>query len=115
MIGELALDLAEAVQQPPALDLEHLGDAIEALEVGMLRASAHDVVDEGTVDFGELGDLAGVQAQLLAAGPEPVGQRGGHDVLPQSVDIVDFMDLIGLIPSRQALQEWGRRRGGIGP
>jgi hypothetical protein len=26
MIGESALDLAEAVQQPPALDLEHLGD-----------------------------------------------------------------------------------------
>jgi hypothetical protein len=42
----LALDLAEAVQQPPALDLEHLGDAIEALEAGMLRASAHDVVHE---------------------------------------------------------------------
>jgi hypothetical protein len=70
----IALDLAEAVQQPPALDLEHLGDAIEALEIGMLRASAHDVVDERPIDFGELGDLASVQAQLLAAGPEPVGQ-----------------------------------------
>jgi hypothetical protein len=62
------------MQQPPALDLEHLGDAIEALEIGMLRASAHDVVHERAIDPGELGHLPGMQAQLLAAGPELVGQ-----------------------------------------
>ena len=74
----LALDVAEPVHQPPALDLEHLRHMIEALEVRVLRAPAHDVVDERAVDAGELGHLAGVHPQLLAAGLEPLGHRGAH-------------------------------------
>jgi hypothetical protein len=78
--GRLAFHLAHAMEQPVALNLENRGYLIETLEVGVLGPSPHDVIDEGTVDMGELGHLAGMEAQLPKSRLETVGHcsRRGH-------------------------------------
>jgi hypothetical protein len=90
----LALHLAHAVEQPVALDLEHLRHQVELGQVGIGRSPAHDVVDEGAVDAGDLADLRGIEAELLAAGLEAVGHRVAHGWLSTIVDHEDEKGLI---------------------
>ena len=73
--GGRALDLADPVDQPVAVHLQHAGDAAEFLHAGACRTTAEDVVDEGTVHAGHLGDMGGADAELLGPGPEAIGKR----------------------------------------
>ena len=61
-----------------ALDLERLRDAIELGEIGIGGFAAHDVVDEGAIDAGDLADLRGVETELPAPGLEAVGNGVAH-------------------------------------
>ena len=78
----LALDDAESMQQPVAIDLQRVGDQLQPLEVRVLRAPAHDVVDERAVDTGELGDVRGVDAELPGPRLQPVGDGVAHRLVP---------------------------------
>ena len=82
-----ALHLAHAVEEPVALDLERLRHAIELGEVGVGGFAAHDVVDEGAVDAGDLADLRGVETELSAAGLEAVGHGVAHRRLPKNCGV----------------------------
>ena len=67
-----ALDFAQAVEEPVALDLQDLRHPLQLLEVGVAGAPAHDVVDEGAVHAGHFTDLDGAEAELPAAGAQSV-------------------------------------------
>jgi len=61
-----ALHLAHAVEEPVALYLDRLRQTIELGEIGVGGFAAHDVVDKGAVDAGDLAGLRGVEAELPA-------------------------------------------------
>ena len=73
--GRRALDLADPVDQPVAVHLQHAGNAAEFLHAGACRTTAEDVVDEGAIHAGHLGDVGGADAELLGPGPEAIGKR----------------------------------------
>ena len=73
--GGRALDLADPVDQPVAVHLQHAGDLGQPVHAGAGRTTAQDVVDEGAVHAGHLGDVGGAEAELLGPGPEAVGKR----------------------------------------
>ena len=73
--GRRALDLADAVDQPVAVHLQHAGDLGQPVDAGAGGAAAEDVVDEGAVHAGHLGDVGGTDAELVGPGPEAVGKR----------------------------------------
>ncbi|KGJ01538.1 hypothetical protein IT41_19835 [Paracoccus halophilus] len=72
--GGRALDLADVVDQPLAPHLQHAGDLGQAADARARGAAAQDVVDEGAVHAGHLGDMGGRQAELMGADPQAVGQ-----------------------------------------
>ena len=65
MEGGGALDLAEAVDQPVAVDLQHAGDICKAVNTGARGSSAQDVIDERAVDPRHLCDMGRCQAKLI--------------------------------------------------
>ena len=76
-----ALDLADAVHQPLALDFQHTGDLGQLVDAGACGAAAQDVVDEGAIDPGHFGDMGWAVPELPSAGAEAIGKRvmSGHD------------------------------------
>jgi hypothetical protein len=56
------------MDEPVALDLERLRQAVELGEIGVRGLAAHDVVDEGSVDAGDLAGLRRIETELSAAG-----------------------------------------------
>lgn len=97
----LALDRAQPMDQPVALDLQNAGHIGQPVDAGARRPPAQDVVDEGSVHPGHFGDMGGAQAQLLGTGAKAVGEGVvvGHGV-PKGLWI-DW-DQTGLIAPRQA-------------
>ena len=73
--GRCALDIADPVDQPVAIDLQDARDLRQLVDAGAGRASTKDVVDEGPVDAGHLGDVGGTDAELVRPGPQAVGKR----------------------------------------
>ena len=69
-----ALDIPDSVDQPVAVHLQHPGDGAQLFHAGPRRAAAQDIVDEGSVDAGHLGDMRGAEAELLGPCPETVGK-----------------------------------------
>ena len=72
--GGGALDLADAVDQPFPVYLQHAGDVGQPVDAGARGAPAQDVIDEGSVDPGHLRDMSRCQAELVGAGPQTVGE-----------------------------------------
>ena len=72
--GERSLDLADTMDQPVAVHSQHAGDLGQPVDAGAGGAAAQDVVDEGAVHAGHLGDMGRRQAELMGAGPQAVGQ-----------------------------------------
>ena len=64
------------------------------VEIGVGGFAAHDVVDEGAVDAGDLADLRGIETELSAAGLEAVGHGVAHRAFPRIVEIEDQKGLI---------------------
>ena len=50
-------------------------DLREAVDSRPRRAATQDVVDEGTIDPGHLGNMGRAQAELVGTGMETVGER----------------------------------------
>lgn len=71
--GGGALDLADAVDQPLAIHLQHAGDVGQTVDAGARGSSAQDVIDEGAVDPGHLRNMGRCQAELVGARPKTVG------------------------------------------
>src|SRR6478735_10476075 len=76
------LHFAHTVDEPVALDLEHLRHALELGQIGIGGFAAHDVVDEGAVDAGDLANLRGTETKLSATSLEAVGHAVAHRRLP---------------------------------
>src|SRR5262245_46530422 len=89
-----ALHFADAVDEPVALDLERLRHAIKLGQIGVGGFAAHDVVDKGAVDAGDLTDLRGVETELSAASLEAVGNGVAHGGFSRMAEIADQKGLI---------------------
>ena len=72
--GRRALNLADAVDQPVAVNLQHAGDIREPVNAGARGSPAQDVIDERAVEPRHFCDMGRCQAKLIGAGPQPVGQ-----------------------------------------
>ena len=99
--GGGALYLADTMDQPLAVHLQYASDIGQPVDAGPRGASAQDVIDEGAVDPGHLGDVGRCQAKLVRAGPQTVGQgvMFGH-LFPKGLWIE--WDMTGLNWDRQA-------------
>ena len=80
---ETALDVTDAVQQPVAVDLQDLRDALQPLEAGFARAGPDDVVDEGPIDVCQRSDVGRRHPELANAGTQAARQRCRHRRPPQ--------------------------------
>jgi hypothetical protein len=87
------LDVAKPVHQPPALDLEHLRHAIQALEVGVLGAPAHDVVDERPGAL--ICDWLSTAWKNFAA-TSPSSSRADPSAAPDRPPVTSFVTLVPL-------------------
>lgn len=94
--GRLALDLADAVDQPFPLDFQHAGDLCQFVDAGARRAAAQDVIDEGSIDPGHL--LATAKSWLLV--PKLVAQAAAmfSEHLEDPISIGDVADVLGVTP-----------------
>ena len=70
-----AFDITYAVDQPVEFHLQDTRDLREAVDSRPRRAATQDVVDEGTIDPGHLGNMGRAQAELVGTGMETVGER----------------------------------------
>ena len=68
----LALNFADAVDQPVPLDFQDARDFGQLVDTGAGGPSPQDVVDEGSVHAGHLGDMGRAQAKLVRAGAQAV-------------------------------------------
>jgi len=105
--GGGALDRADAVDQPVAVDLEHTRHLGQAVDGRLRRAAAQDVIDEGPVHARHLGDMGRRKPELVGPGTQAVGKGVVHvHLVPRQVWI--DQDMTGLMWDRQETRTNGK-------
>lgn len=72
--GWSSVNVADPMDQPVPVYFQNCRDLCELLDPWPGRATTQDVVDEGAIDPGHLGNVGGAEAKLVGAGAETVGK-----------------------------------------